>query len=406
MSMFTFLRKSSIAAAGLLFVTPLTFFFPRDMRHVVVIGRDGGRFTDNAKYFYIALHDNPGLRPMFLGTPDAAHALNSLGAAATPAAGLRALWACLRAGTVVIDNIDWGESMRYAACRGARIVQLWHGMPLKEIELAVLRKNLRRRSSIMRLLWRMYNWLTGRYAKTDVLLCTSEQVRSVFMMCFHATRLSTAGYPRNDVLLDAELRMHPLARVGVDAGVSDRISEHHARHGNRVALYAPTFRKDLADPLHVGAFDIESLSRVADSLGLLLLVKLHPWMHANSQNVELPGIVMLLPETDIYPLMSDVDFLITDFSSIFFDYLLLNRPVLFYPYDYDSYVRDERDLLYDYATMTPGPKAYNLKELIEEIGRAVRGEDEFGNDRERVRRLVFDYADGRAATRLLSELFH
>ena len=62
-------------------------------------------------------------------------------------------------------------------------------------------------------------------------------------------------------------------------------------------------------------------------------------------------------------------------------------------------------MFYDYATMTPGPKAHNLSALIDEIGRATRGEDEFANDRERVRRLIFDHPDQRASARLLSELF-
>ena len=201
-------------------------------------------------------------------------------------------------------------------------------MPLKEIELAVFQKKLRRSNRFLRLSWRLHNWITGRYAKADVLLCTSNRVRNLFMMCFHAAHVSTAGYPRNDVLLDTALQAHPLVLASVDGDAATRIAQHRARGGKHVALYAPTFRKNLLDPLDTTAVDIRSLSLAAESLGLLLLIKLHPWAHAKSLDIELPGIVRILPETDVYPLMSGVDILITDYSSIYFDYLLLNRPVL------------------------------------------------------------------------------
>ena len=399
------LSKLCFALLGWFFIAPLTLIFPRTPQRIVIIGRDGGKFLDNTKYVYIALLGDPDLRPTFLGNPNTVSSLTALGAEAIPATGGRALWACVRAGTVFVDSIDWGDSMRHAACRGARIVQLWHGIPLKEIELAVLRKKLQRSNHFLQSLWQLYNWVTGRYAKVDVLLCTSDQVRNVFLTCFHATRVSTAGYPRNDVLLDTELQSHPMVRASVDGKAAQSITQYRARGGKHVALYAPTFRNNLLDPLDSAAVDIRSLSRAAESLGLLLLIKLHPWADIKSRNIELPGIVRILPETDVYPLMNDVDILITDYSSIYFDYLLLNRPILFYPYDYDEYVRDERALLYDYATMTPGPKAHNLNALVDEIGRATRGEDEFASDRERVRRLIFDHADQHATARLLSELF-
>jgi len=68
-------------------------------------------------------------------------------------------------------------------------------------------------------------------------------------------------------------------------------------------------------------------------------------------------------ESDIYPLFTKVDLLITDYSSIFFDFLLTDKPVLFYPYDKDDYLTKDRSMYDEYNSVTPGHKAYNFKDL-------------------------------------------
>jgi CDP-glycerol glycerophosphotransferase len=397
--------RLTIAVIAWLLLGPLTVLCPRDPRRALVIGRDGGKFVDNAKYSYIALLNNPSLHVSFAGNADAVATLKAAGVRASDISGLRTLWLCLRAGTVIFDSIDWGTSMRHVACRGARLVQLWHGVPLKEIELSVFRKRLRQMIPTLRPLLRLYKWVIGRHATFDVLLSTSSKISGIFSTAFSANRISTIGYPRNDVLVDPVLRLHPLVQLNVDPDAIALIAKHRLKKGAKVGLYAPTFRRELADPFATGTVDIEAMSREAESEGLLLLVKLHPWMRAKITDIELPGIFMVPPETDVYPLMHEVDFLITDYSSIYFDYLLLDRPIVFYPYDLDRYIRDDRALLFDYSTVTPGPKARDMNALLDEIKKISRGDDAFATEREQIRRLVFDHVDANASKRLLSELF-
>ena len=399
------LIRLATATAAWLLLGPLTMLCPRDPRRALVIGRDGGKFVDNAKYIYIALLSNPDLHVSFAGNADIAVALKSAGVRASDITRLRTLWLCLRAGTIIFDSVDWGASMRHVACRGARLVQLWHGVPLKEIELNVFRKQLRRVTPTLRPLLRSYKRIIGRHATFDVLLSTSNAISRIFSTAFSANCISAAGYPRNDVLVDPVLRLHPLVQINVDHETIERIAKHRLRKGARIGMYAPTFRRELTDPFSTGAIDIEAMSLEAESEGLLLLVKLHPWMYAKVMNIDLPGIFVVPPDTDIYPLMHEVDFLITDYSSIYFDYLLLDRPILFYPYDLSRYIKDDRALLFDYSEMAPGPKARDMGTLLDEIKKLSRGEDAFATERAQVRRLVFDHADANASRRLLAELF-
>ena len=92
-------------------------------------------------------------------------------------------------------------------------------------------------------------------------------------------------------------------------------------------------------------------------------------------------------------------------SSVFFDYLLLDRPVLFYPYDLATYLAEERPMYFDYDEMTPGPKAFDMEHLVAAMSAVAKGEDEWRDGRAKIRSLVFEHQDGMAAERLLGELF-
>jgi CDP-glycerol glycerophosphotransferase (TagB/SpsB family) len=72
-------------------------------------------------------------------------------------------------------------------------------------------------------------------------------------------------------------------------------------------------------------------------------------------------------ESDMYPLFAKVDLLVTDYSSIFFDFLLTNKPVLFFPYDKVTYLTKDRSMYDDYDLVTPGYKAYNFEELYTKL---------------------------------------
>jgi len=105
--------------------------------------------------------------------------------------------------------------------------------------------------------------------------------------------------------------------------------------------------------------------------------------------------------SDIYPLLPLTDCIITDYSSIYFDYLLINKPVIFFPYDYKKYIEYDRDLIFDYDTMTPGPKCYTQQELHNQIYNIViKGTDSYYDRRQEIRKIAFDSVDGQASERI------
>jgi CDP-glycerol glycerophosphotransferase len=395
------LRSVAAALLGWVFAWPATLLVRRDPALIVFWGRDGGKFLDNCKYLYIAaLHSRPDLRAVFLGEIPASMELER--ACTAPARSLQSVWLWWRAGTIVVDSVDWQGGIRIAGSRGARIVQLWHGVPLKQIQLGRIETRRKKQAHWDFFLFRLYLAIMGRLSTLDWFLSTGKAVtESAFARSFRYKNISHAGYPRNDVLLRQPL---PIELAGIDTGVAHAISEHRQRGGS-VVLYAPTFREGFPDPFAPGGVDLASLARAAYAADVLLLVKLHPWMRGKSLETAPLGARFVAADSDIYPILRDVDVLVTDYSSVFFDFLLLDRPVLFFPYDLDAYVSGDRPLYFDYEDMTPGPKYSNVSALAEALPHAIQEGSKWRGARARIRSLVFDHHDANSAKRLLEELF-
>jgi len=388
---------------------PRRFTTRRQMNHWIIIGRDDGRFVDNSKHFFCWLHLHAPAHMAFTFVSEDANTiaeLHQLGASAELFPGHGAKIALLRAGTVIVDNnhpfrrgyLDW--------LRGSRLVQLWHGAPLKQIELHVHRNRLQRLGSFKGMLATMQATLTNAYPRLDILISPSTfYTKHVFAECFNAARILEAGYSRNDCLLSPELELHKLVDVNVDNNARRRIIRHK-QDGGRVILYAPTYRDDLRSPFDDGGIDLSIWANIAARNNVLLVLKLHPEMQGRTPSTADDAIVHIEPSSDVYPLLREVDLLISDYSSIHFDFLLLDRPVIFYAYDISLYTSESRPLLFDYDSMTPGPKANTFTQLMTLIQTTLDNDrnDTWKMERDRVRRMVFDHPDGHASERIWAAL--
>ncbi len=98
----------------------------------------------------------------------------------------------------------------------------------------------------------------------------------------------------------------------------------------------------------------------------LFILKLHPAVkYCKEEYQTLDSVMFLDKHLDIYPFLPFTDVLITDYSSVYYDYLLLNdKGFILYPFDYETYIVNSNRLAFDFNTYTPGVKAYNFKELL------------------------------------------
>ena len=140
--------------------------------------------------------------------------------------------------------------------------------------------------------------------------------------------------------------------------------------GKRIVLYAPTFRGRiaLATSPDYQQFDLRKLrEKLGDET--IILIKHHPNVSAARipkipEDLEGCFAVDVTKDLEIDELMCAADVCITDYSSLIFEYSLLDKPLVFYAYDLDEY-DDWRGFYYDYSELTPGPVCRNMEELAE-----------------------------------------
>jgi CDP-glycerol glycerophosphotransferase (TagB/SpsB family) len=108
---------------------------------------------------------------------------------------------------------------------------------------------------------------------------------------------------------------------------------------------------------------------------------------------------------DIYPLLPHIDCMITDYSSIFFDFLLLDRPLLFFPYDYNKFIENKGRITFNYFDQIPGPKIYSGSAFQEYIKLLSNGRDPHASEREELLDRMHYFQDGQATERSV-EILH
>ncbi|HYH93720.1 MAG TPA: CDP-glycerol glycerophosphotransferase family protein [Candidatus Saccharimonadales bacterium] len=200
------------------------------------------------------------------------------------------------------------------------------------------------------------------------------------------------GVPRTDVLFGEDRLARSAAAIRARYGIPT---------DKRVILYAPTFRGDKVTTARFS--DTLDLARLHEVLGAdhVILVRLHPFIRAAAPiDPALAAFAIDVSDhPDINELLPLSDLLVTDYSSVIFEYSLLGKPMAFFAPDVADY-EDERGFYFDYRTGVPGPVFEDTEGLAEHLRAGVF-------DLERVaafRATSFEVADGHATERVVDRI--
>ncbi|MEJ8542296.1 CDP-glycerol glycerophosphotransferase family protein [Methanothermobacter wolfeii] len=248
-------------------------------------------------------------------------------------------------------------------------VNLWHGMPLKAM-------------GYTEPAGKPVLLLQGVDDENYYMIATSTIMRNALAACFNqdARRIHITGQPRNDKLF--------------------RTPEEKTEF-NGVILYTPTYRDTGTDAsiFSLPDYTEEKLQDFLRERGLCFLVKLHPL----DRGVRIPtgdNIRVLEPSADIYDVLAGVDVLVTDYSSIYFDFLLLDRPIIFTVPDLEEYRRVRGFVLEPFEFWTPGPKVRTFREFLDELERSLNDPQYYAGERRTINELVNHYRDDRSSERV------
>lgn len=247
------------------------------------------------------------------------------------------------------------------------IINLWHGVPLKKI--ALLDPNLKKAARIY-----FKKIFSENYT---CILTTSHELISLMARSFAVSedKIKVWGQPRNDGLFQKNDCRKILGQLFPD------LPEY-----TKTVLYAPTFRDyGQVQLFPFKDFDQEQLEAFLEEKNMLLFIRTHVAEQGSAAPYLGKRIRFLGNEQaeDVTGILNIFDCLITDYSSIYIDYLLTDKPMIFLPYDRQQYL-DGRGMNFDYDDVTPGPKPETFNDFLDALSPK---EDFWKSERTRVNRL-------------------
>ena len=327
-----------------------------------VFGSHGGDcFADNPKYLYLYLSltaSNHGNKYIWISTDkEVVAALRKKGFEAFTKWSLQGLSYSLRAKYYFFSS--YVQEINYLSSGGAVLVNLNHHVPLKKIEYDIKKGAKAGRFRLWHRMLRPY-----LYKKPDYILSTSRLVSKVLSGAHRVGRKNILeyGFPRTDIFFKQKSEQIEFIRAYESVEINTILER--MRNYKKVLIYMPTWRDSGRDFLGESGIDFERLNSLLEEQGFLLLLKFHGNTELKPPDTaEKQSIVTLDNNIDVYPLLLFTDCLITDYSSTYIDYLLLDREIIFFPFDLDRYTTIDRELYFDYAEVTPGKKVYTYDEL-------------------------------------------
>lgn len=276
-------------------------------------------------------------------------------------------------------------------------LQCWHGTPLKRLGMDIEIEGNAGSS-----LEKVHRTYLDDARKYDYFVSPSDYSTQKFISSFGLKVLGKEniilekGYPRNDVLFN--YTEDDVSRIKEDLNIPKN---------KKIILYAPTFRDNLYTKGVGHTYELGiNLLRMKDHLSeeYVLLLRLHYFVANRIDISQFEGFAYNVSDyDDINDLYIISDMLITDYSSVFFDYANLDKPMIFYMYDLDEYKNNIRDFYIDIAEL-PGPIYKDEMELIQGIKNSDKIEKTFSEKYCEFKKKFNYLDDGHATERVLKEV--
>lgn len=340
----------------------LDFLIPKNPQVAIFASKSGKSLNGNIVLpFEVAKKSKKVRAYLISSSPQSLHEIKIY--------SLRGLWIILRAKFVFITHGP--NDIFYAHYSSRKIVTyVGHGVPVKSFVFTnryiSKKENFKQKLEVP----------TYKY-----IIASSEEDKRRLVQCFDfkAENVLVTGLPRNDLLFLESTKIKSLYPE------------------NKLALYAPTFRDDQSFKFFpFEDFSFDKMNHFLETKKTQLFLRCHV-NDKTKQEIGSYSNIHILGQEDypeIQEVLSEFDGLITDYSSIYIDYLLLNRPLAFIPYDLERY-KQKRGIIYSYNEVTPGPKINSFegfKSFIE--NNFFKEVDEYAEERKRVRNFFHKYDNG------------
>jgi len=343
----------------------------------------GDKYADNSKYLFEYINENhPKIRAIWLTrNKDAYELVKAKGYEVYYTYSLKSILLGLRTKCSIFVQLNNVDNIPFLNNNRTLQIQLWHGTPLKKIGLDDTLHKYRR----LKIKYIIFPFLEQKF---DYMITQSNEDKKNFKAAFNVKKISITGYPRNDSLFKFK----------------------KIRKDKFNILYLPTFRGKIGseiDLLTDYGFNYLEYNKWLGENNSLLYLKMHPVNKPSAgvvSKVKNYKNIKFLEEIDVAEILPQADILIIDYSSVYFDYLLTDKPIIFAPFDYERYITKDREFYYDYNKVTPGPKCKDWNEVLEWIEKFKNDPTLYLEERKIIKDKFHKYQDGNSCERVYNEI--
>lgn len=343
-------------------IYPFSFLFPRSSRRLA-FGSYRGGFSDNSKYLFIyAVEHYRDLDCCWLSVNrKTVQYVRSLGLPAYWVLSPIGAWKALRAKYWFVNS--YSSDIMYCLSGNATVVNLWHGVGLKRCEFNIKDGALADR--YVRQTFKERFYYPSIFRRPDYLLSSTPFQTTMFASAFRipTDKCLELGYPRNVILKKSKDEILQFVKRYEPQTTDELIAR--IRQFDKVYIYMPTWR-DSQKNIFAQHLDLRKLSETLKSQNAVLLLKPHPNAFVGTI-YQAENLILLSGTIDIYSVLPFTDVLITDYSSILYDYIIMpGKDVILYLYDYEEYIR-ERDFYYPFDENVVGKRVATFEDLLKVI---------------------------------------
>lgn len=346
-----------------------SYLFPRNRNKWLFGCRTG--FMDNPKYLFLQALEAKEKHCIWMARNKQEYErLRALGLPVCHRHSPAGIWHTLTAGYEFFSH--YANDINYWLSGGARKVMLWHGVGLKRVG------NHDGATRTDRLL------SPELFDIPYLFVAPSPFMARHFGHCLEIPpeHMVEAMYPRNEIFQRQPSELHSFIRR-YNSALEELLSGLDA--DTRLYLYMPTFRETGEDFMAAAGFDFAALEALMEKLNGCFLLKLHPFTRWNAEALRPFRRIIVLPnDTDVYPMLPLTHTLVTDYSSIYYDYILIpGKRIVLFPFDQEDYLIRCRDLAFDFDEYTPGRRARTFDELLH----ILEGNEQSCTDDEDIKRI-------------------
>lgn len=347
---------------GCYLVYPLSYLFPRTDK-ILAFGSYRGGFNDNSKYLFLYVNEHlKKKRAIWLSTSKVTvQQVRDLGYEAYFIYSPKGIYYALRSKYWFVNS--YTSDILFCLAGNAKVVNLWHGVPMKAIEFGITQGDLAKRYVEKKPMEVFFH--PACFRRPDYMVSTTSFFDEVFSKSFRISKEQClhTGCPRNQML------QMPLNEVDKFIKRYETIETQNLVASlskySHVFVYMPTWRDSQTDCFAYG-MDLSMLNDSLKNINACILMK----PHANTQieySTQYNHLIFIDSNVDMYCILPHTDVLITDYSSILYDYLLMpGKGVILFHHDYEEYVHS-REFIFPIEEHIAGKRVYSFQELLEAI---------------------------------------